>query len=54
MSRNTTTFFRGEMPPRIAGRKGRFKSPWNVPYNANARKTIRLELIRMAAQRVGK
>jgi len=50
MSRNRTTFVKGEIAPRIAGRKGRWKSPWQVPYNKAAKKTIRLELIRMAAE----
>jgi hypothetical protein len=34
-----------------AGRKGRWTSPWSQqPFNKNARKTLRLELIKQAAQ----
>jgi hypothetical protein len=49
-----TTFITGEEAPRIAGRKGAKVSPWRVPYNKNALRTIkqdrRIEMIRRAAK----
>lgn len=46
-----TRFVKGEPRASLAGRKGRLASPWgSVPFNQNAKRTLRLEAIKRAAK----